>query len=582
MHQIENGLLKQWHAFIEITKNIKNVGNSKSIQEIIEVVIDTIEKVDAGFLLLWNHKQDSLLIEAAVNFKEEFYIHNKLALGEGISGTVFETGNTIVIYGEDEIKKAMQSMKAPNYQYYLKSSVQDFPPKSCLSVPITYKAQKIGVLTLDNFFSNERFTEEEIGFVETIASQIAMVITLSQELSEKEESAQTLKSTLASHHHLNDIMLNDRGSKQIIKSLSKIIEKEILYFDTDGYFLFTSHPNKKDAKKINDWMRQAIQQFPTEQQDYQVVLPNNSLGHIFKIASSYGVIGYLLVDCNFKSLDVYSKLTLSHGTAIMAIEQMKEQKALESIIQKRHALFQQLFDGNGMNILETLLEIKYYKTFCFLSYKKEKYIEQNYSNIMNLESKYQAKFQSIGTCLFFPNYDSLIVLIALRQPKDQFEKYLEEILQPSENELILIGREVESINQLSLSYQDIELLDHSKLYFDGKIISYKNLGLYRYLLSMSDSEQYYFIKEILGPIIPSPEKKLTNNDLLLTLIQYFRHNKNVTKTAEAMHIHQNTVYYRVLQIEEKLKLDLNDIHHAMNIHAALFLYEYSTKNPQGF
>lgn len=131
-----------------------------------------------------------------------------------------------------------------------------------------------------------------------------------------------------------------------------------------------------------------------------------------------------------------------------------------------------------------------------------------------------------------------------------------------------------NIDQLSLSFKDIELLLYSNHQMNGQIISFKALGVNRYLLTMSKEEQRYFIQEMIGRIIPS-EKATTNNDLLNTLIHYFQENKNVTKTAEVMHIHQNTVYYRILQIEEKLHLDLNNIEHTMNLYAALFLYEFN-------
>lgn len=418
MDNQRNILLKQWQAFIGITQNLKNVSNrNKNVQDIIEIVIDTISKVDAGFLLLWDSHLEVLLIEAAVNFKEEYYIYNKLSLGEGISGTVFETGKTMVLYGEEKIEKAMESMKEPNYHYYLKSSVQNRPPKSCLSVPITYQQQKIGVLTLDNFFSEERFTDEEIDFVEAIATQIAMVITLGQEILEKEQRTLLLKDTILSHHQLNDIMLNNRGSKQLIITLSKIIKKDIFYLDHKGNFKLASQTNSSYNDKMMDLMQPFIQEFPTDKHDNVVSIDKNNFFHIFKIASSYGVTGYLIVNCKGQLLDDYSKLTLSHSTSIIAIEQMKEQRAIDSLIQKRRELLALLFEANGKEMLNLELEIKYYQSFCFLYYKNNSFTEQNYSILIQQERYYQTKLQTTGTCLFFPKQDSLLVLIALNNLK---------------------------------------------------------------------------------------------------------------------------------------------------------------------
>lgn len=439
MYNYKNILLKQWQAFIGITQNLKNVSNpNKNVQDIIEIVIDTISKVDAGFLLLWDSGDEVLRIEAAVNFKEEYYIHNKLSVGEGISGTVFKTGKTMVLYGEEQIEKAMESMKEPNYQYYLKSSVQNSPPKSCLSVPITYQQQKIGVLTLDNFFSEERFTDEEIGFVEAIATQIAMVITLGQEILEKEQRTHLLNDTILSHHLLNDIMLNDRGPKQLIITLSKIIKKDIFYLDHDGDFKFASHTNSSYNDEIITLIQAFIKEFPNDKHDDVVSIGKNYSLHIFKIASSYGITGYLIVDCKEHLLDDYSKLTLSHSTAIMAIEQMKEQKAIDSLIQKRQELLIHLNEANGKEKLNSELEIKYYQSFCFLFYKNNSFTEQNYSYLIQKERYYQAKLQPTGTCLFFPKQDFLLVLIALKQPQIQFEKKLKEIHSLNNYEQILM------------------------------------------------------------------------------------------------------------------------------------------------
>ncbi|MGE7934805.1 helix-turn-helix domain-containing protein [Viridibacillus arvi] len=567
----ETGLVKQWQAFIEITKNIEN---TTDVQKIIEVVIDTIDKVDGGFLLLWDTTQETLIIEAAVNFNEEYYIHSRLAPGEGISGTVFKTGKTLAIHGENEVKKAMSNMKEPNYQYYLKSSVQQIPPKSCLSVPITYKDTKIGVLTLDNFFSNEDFTEEEIGFVEAIATQIAMVLILGQNLEEKEKRAQTLSATLASHHNLNEIILNARDTKQIILSLASMIDKEILYFDANGHYLFGSHKSTNmNLSLIIDWVESSLYQFPSKKQYFQVYLPNDITGYIFKISSLYGITGYLLVICPTNSLDIYSKLTLSHGTAIMAIEQMKEQKFLESKVHERMALFQRLLISQSDETINTILDDAYFQAYCLLAYKQEGFFEANYANLLNLEPQYQSKLQAIGTCIFFPHKDSLIILIALRVQNENIENSLNKYVTLQKNERILIGRIIANIGGILASYQDLELLQNTQHLLDGTFISYKKLGIYRYLLSMSSIEKQYFIEEILNPILPSQDNKLTKNDLLETLINYFHCHKNVAQTAERMHMHQNTVYYRIQQIEEKLQLDLNDSQHSMNIQAALFLFK---------
>lgn len=51
-----------------------------------------------------------------------------------------------------------------------------------------------------------------------------------------------------------------------------------------------------------------------------------------------------------------------------------------------------------------------------------------------------------------------------------------------------------------------------------------------------------------------------NTELLPTLISFFRENSNVSKTADNLMIHKNTVRYRIKRIEEAFDVDLDDHH----------------------
>jgi DNA-binding PucR family transcriptional regulator len=62
--------------------------------------------------------------------------------------------------------------------------------------------------------------------------------------------------------------------------------------------------------------------------------------------------------------------------------------------------------------------------------------------------------------------------------------------------------------------------------------------------------------------------------LLSTLIVYLDQNQNIKKTADALHIHINTLTYRLKRIEEILLTDLNDGQQLFNIHLASNMYQY--------
>ena len=61
-----------------------------------------------------------------------------------------------------------------------------------------------------------------------------------------------------------------------------------------------------------------------------------------------------------------------------------------------------------------------------------------------------------------------------------------------------------------------------------------------------------------------------HTEFILTLRSYLDNNRNAAKTAEHLHIHRSTFFYRVKKIEELLDISLTDSH-------LLFLYELSFK-----
>ncbi|PIU76504.1 hypothetical protein COX95_02275 [bacterium CG_4_10_14_0_2_um_filter_33_32] len=64
---------------------------------------------------------------------------------------------------------------------------------------------------------------------------------------------------------------------------------------------------------------------------------------------------------------------------------------------------------------------------------------------------------------------------------------------------------------------------------------------------------------------------LTNNDLLKTLEFFFKENLNLTSTGQKLHIHRNTVIYRLDQISRIIGLDPRNFDDAVSIKIALLI-----------
>ncbi|MBS4201898.1 helix-turn-helix domain-containing protein [Bacillus sp. FJAT-49732] len=69
-----------------------------------------------------------------------------------------------------------------------------------------------------------------------------------------------------------------------------------------------------------------------------------------------------------------------------------------------------------------------------------------------------------------------------------------------------------------------------------------------------------------------------NEELLETFYMYFEKNMSIKLTAEALHIHINTLHYRIKKLENITGLDLKKVPDIVNLYLALrFLYEHPKK-----
>ncbi|MDQ0412248.1 helix-turn-helix domain-containing protein [Mesobacillus stamsii] len=104
----------------------------------------------------------------------------------------------------------------------------------------------------------------------------------------------------------------------------------------------------------------------------------------------------------------------------------------------------------------------------------------------------------------------------------------------------------------------------------NQIISYRDLGVQRLLLQNSEGELTDFMEEVLGPLITYDKSK--KGELMPTLFAWLEHNQKAKEAAESLHIHTNTLMYRLKRIEEILGVSLSDSSQFLNIHLAISLY----------
>jgi sugar diacid utilization regulator len=90
----------------------------------------------------------------------------------------------------------------------------------------------------------------------------------------------------------------------------------------------------------------------------------------------------------------------------------------------------------------------------------------------------------------------------------------------------------------------------------GQVVAFEDLGIHRLLLQVPDlSELRSFAAEVLGELDRHDDQR--GAELLATLACYFRENNSPQRTARTLHLHPNTVAYRIRRIQEITGLRLD-------------------------
>ena len=133
-----------------------------------------------------------------------------------------------------------------------------------------------------------------------------------------------------------------------------------------------------------------------------------------------------------------------------------------------------------------------------------------------------------------------------------------------------VGYTARALSDIPQSYQQAQqaLEIGRRLFGNGKLHSFAQLGIYRLLFHLHGHHDLAaFYEETLGPLLDADTRG--SIDPIGTLEHFFRYNGNLSETARAMHLHRNSLLYRLSRIEELLGHSLEDAEVRLSLQIAL-------------
>lgn len=204
--------------------------------------------------------------------------------------------------------------------------------------------------------------------------------------------------------------------------------------------------------------------------------------------------------------------------------------------------------------------------------REEKDSEEIQENLVNVYQLLQQSLETYNEYAIYL-YDDKFILLKENKPqlKENLEKLRQQIINQLDlNVLFIIGQTCQSIEDYHLTFKKIHAFHQTQIRKDTtqNLFKIEDFEIELLLLGISEEAQELFLRSKIQELENLKSKHL---EFIETFRVFYKHNLNTKKTAEAMYLHQNTIYYRIKRMSELLDLNLFQTVDATHVFLALNL-----------
>ncbi|MEH7014026.1 helix-turn-helix domain-containing protein [Neobacillus niacini] len=591
------------HRQLKSLIHVSNVINSKLdintiFDSIMNETISVVEAAGGGSIWIFDKNQNRLIAKSAQGlFYPHIFRQIKLVSGESMTGRAFAAKKCLIFWDEIEVKQALSTLTPYNRDLLDRSIPSNFHFTSVISSPILQKGKCIGVITLDSFEQSLQFKQEDINLLEAIGHQAAVALEKSSLYFEKEKMVQKLSHSIEIHRNLANLVVNGEGIQSIMNYIHKTIGQHMFLFDEIGE-LRASACHSSFSVEMTEYMKAYAKQIILTLENSLTVSELTLIDDTYQLVvlplgSKQKSLGGLII-LSKQKMSTVDIAALEHACTVISLELVKEQAVFETQQRLRGEFVTKLFSGQIDEVLiQKAKNLNFDPNWNYVAIiinVKDKLNEQKvYSdpvirNLLHLTNMTLLGRNFQVTAVRHEN--QIVALLSLHSSVSssnivaeikELTKKLQLEIKNKYSEIdvsIGIGRIKQGLTLVHKSFVEAtKCIKFLKNYlFDDRVLSYTDLGVQRFILQNSKEELIDFIQEVLGPLFQYEQSR--KGELLSTLIVYLDQNQNIKKTADSLHIHTNTLSYRLKRIEEILLTDLNDSQPLFNIHLAINIYQY--------
>ncbi|MCT4632617.1 MAG: helix-turn-helix domain-containing protein [Firmicutes bacterium] len=592
-------------ALLETTRILNSSNDLKYILDyLLEESLKQIPAGDAAIIFLYNEEMDYLEVKAYTGY-DSTVEKVKIKPGESTTGQTFQDKKSFFLTNLEEVSDTTSTMSQDNRESieYIFSTM--FPKiSSSISCPLNFLDKCLGVIVVDSFNPHLPLSTDDLNFLSTISVQASVAINNSiiqekQKLQQikLEESNRIIKKNneiqnfiIEIHDNFTNMVLDSNSFYNITHKLSKIIEEDIILYSHIFNLRISTVTNPSIRSIIRNYEPTILKRLNTG--DFTPIhMPEISRYFLmFPIIAKEDLLGCNFVISSSSELPQRRVLAIEQANTVLSIELLNEFEKKQLELNFKGDFLDNLLINENMENLKRFSENFNYKID-----KDHRIILMDVTDSeMNRSKKFTVNFldyisQELNIKLleFFPNTITFIrnnyIVFIIEYNKVTTKNFSEGLIRQlfdskdeslymySQNVSYTIG--VSNIFSANNSFKEsfvnaqIALDIGKKKNINEQINFFDNLQIKKLLLNTPQSELKKFVDSTLGPLINS--KKSSDNDFFVTLETYVKSGYNWSESKDILHIHGNTLTYRVKRIQTILGLNLSDYHDRLKVELAL-------------
>ena len=597
-------IVEQLQRILEVTKLLNSSNDVKYILNfLMEATIDLLERADIAVIFLYNKKDKVLRLEASIGFGN---IEMDLLPGESITGKSFNMKKTFHLKNHSEMMNMMNTMDKGKMQILgtkIDKSINDI--QSSISCPLIHGNECIGVFVIDNYLGKEPFTDEDVYIAELISHHATIAIVNAENYEREIENQKNLKKYSAMieqekdryeystflHNKFTEMVLNGRNIGDILKEVSIMLKRDIFTVDlfnmisyySLGYFTSIEDLASKHSKLLDKMEERKETNFYFEELSLWVFF--------YPITVNKEVLSWIGVISNSPGFSELEKIAIDKCATITALEILKNNELTTMEQSLKGDFFDNLLEDSSAEFVN-----KFAKKFNYNLNKDHQILitkidsslmdssfHRNLKYLYSEINKLAISYFKDSITLMRKNYIVTIFDVNSDLKRESIENFIKKIFKKSEYILsflkakftcrVSVSEIVSDQSNFKVAYENalqlfeirFEITKNFTFYF------YEDLEIKRFLLKNDKKDLENFVMKIMGPL--ARYKNSSKEELYNTLRIYIINGGNWTLTKEKLHIHGNTLTYRINRLKEILGIDFSNYQDMLKIQIAFEIIE---------